>query len=173
MEEQVNAMWLYDALFWGFSTALIASAVMVVLSPTAVASAMFLILCLFFTAGLFILLHAFFLGVIQILVYAGAVMVLYLFVIMLLDPKVPRRWWFKNAALIGAPLLVVALLVEFFFVFRYSPLTAHAETHPVAGTLAAIVKPIFSTYLLPLEVTGLILLVASIGVVVLGRRDGA
>lgn len=166
-------MWLSDVLFWAFSVALIASAIMVVMSPTPVGSAMFLILCLFFTAGLYILLHAFFLGVIQILVYAGAVMVLYLFVIMLLDPKVPHRWWYKNSALIGAPLLSLALLAEFFFVLRSSPWGVKVEEHPIAGQLVDVVRPLFTTYLLPLEVTGLILLVASVGVVVLGRREGS
>lgn len=167
-------MWLSDTLFWVFSVALIASAIMVVLSSTPVASAMFLILCLFFTAGLYILLHAFFLGVIQILVYAGAVMVLYLFVIMLLDPKVPHRWWYKNSALIGAPLLVIALLAEFYFVMRTSPSwNVPLADHPVAGELVDVVRPLFTTYLLPLEVTGLILLVASVGVVVLGKREGS
>lgn len=164
-------MWGQETLFWICSIALIACALLVVFSPSTVSSAMFLILGFFFLAGLYMLLHAFFLGVVQILVYAGAVMVLFLFVIMLLDPKIIRRWWFKNAAIIGGPLLVAALLVQVAHILRTAPWHITVDAQPLTGTLIEIVRPLFTTYLLPLEVTGLILMVAAIGVVVLGRRD--
>lgn len=162
-------MLLREILFWTFSSALLICALLVIVSPSAVGSAMFLILAFFFTAGLYVLLDAFFLAVIQILVYAGAVMVLYLFVVMLLDPKQPRRWWFKNFAIVGAPLLGVGLLAALLGVLRLPAWRAATQTHAV--TVADVVRPLFTTYLLPLEVTAFILLVAGVGVVTLGRKD--
>ena len=164
-------MVLQEVLFWMFSAALLMSAVLVILSADAVTSAMFLILALFFMSGLYILLHAFFLAVIQILVYAGAVMVLYLFVLMLLDPKQPRRWWFKNPAMVGAPLLGAAFLISMSAVLAATPGSAAGAAEARAISLAEIVRPLFSTYLLPLEVTAFILLVAVVGVVILGRKE--
>lgn len=166
-------MVLHEVLFWMFAGALLISALLVILSRDAVASAMFLILALFFMSGLYILLQAFFLAVIQILVYAGAVMVLYLFVLMLLDPRQPQRWWFRNPAVVGAPLLAAAFLVSMLAVLQVAPSgAAPAEAQARSISLAEIVRPLFTTYLLPLEVTAFILLVAAVGVVILGRREG-
>ena len=165
-------MVLQEILFWVFAGALLISAVLVILSPDAVASAVFLIMALFFMSGLYMLLQAFFLAVIQILVYAGAVMVLYLFVLMLLDPKQPRRWWFKNPAVVGAPLLAAAFLVSMSAVLQVAPCRTAPTAEEIRSiSLAEIVRPLFTTYLLPLEVTAFILLVAAVGVVILGRKE--
>ena len=94
-------MMIADTLFWFFSIALLACGVLVIASRNPVTSAMFLVALFVFMAGLFVLLGAFFLAVIQILVYAGAVMVLFLFVIMLLDIKERQRQHFKVFGLIG------------------------------------------------------------------------
>src|SRR5258707_15714019 len=86
---------LHDILFWFFSVAMLACGFMVIFSRNPVASALFLVMLFAFLAGLFVLLEAFFIAAIQVLVYAGAVMVLFLFVIMLLDIKASERRKFR------------------------------------------------------------------------------
>ena len=93
---------LPDILFYVFAALAVIFAIMVVANPfsrSPVTSAMFLVLTMACLAGLFTLLHAFFLAAVQILVYAGAVMVLFLFVIMLLDLKEEQRRQIKGLAL--------------------------------------------------------------------------
>src|SRR5687767_15856681 len=94
-------MALPDILFYVFAALALLCGVLVLLSRNPVTSAMFLVLTIASLAGLFVLLHAFFLAAIQILVYAGAVMVLFLFVIMLLDLKAEERRKIKAFGLVG------------------------------------------------------------------------
>src|SRR5271167_538652 len=94
-----------DVLFYAFAALTLLFGVLVVANPFSrnpVTSAMFLVLTIISMAGLFVLLHAFFLAAVQIIVYAGAVMVLFLFVIMLLDLKEEQRRRIKLFGLIGA-----------------------------------------------------------------------
>src|SRR5947209_13999250 len=102
-----------DILFFIFSALALICGVMVLVSRNPVNSAMFLVLTIASLAGLFVLLEAFFLAAIQILVYAGAVMVLFLFVIMLLDLKVEERRRIKIFALGGGVISVGAILAIF------------------------------------------------------------
>src|SRR5204862_7000156 len=97
-------MSLPDILFYVFAAFALLCGAMVLLSRNPVTSAMFLVLTIASLAGLFVLLHAFFLAAVQVLVYAGAVMVLFLFVIMLLDLKAEERRRIKNFGL-GAGLV--------------------------------------------------------------------
>src|SRR5438876_12399769 len=90
---------VHDILFWFFSIAMLACGFMVIFSRNPVASALFLVMLFAFLAGLFVLLEAFFIAAIQVLVYAGAVMVLFLFVIMLLDIRASER---RRVAYLGA-----------------------------------------------------------------------
>ena len=78
---------MHDQLFWFFSIAMLLSGALVVLGRSPITSALFLVLSMFFMAALFVLLEAYFLAIIQVLVYAGAVIVLFLFVIILMDLK--------------------------------------------------------------------------------------
>ena len=160
-----------DALFWLFSVLMLACGLLVLLSTNAVTSAVFLVLLFFFMAGLFVLLDAYFLAVIQILVYTGAVMVLFLFVVMLLGVKEPRRWWWRNGLGIAG---MVSLLIGFLLLLPR--LLGHGgwrapEGGTFTGLLVQILKPLFTRYQLPLILTGLLLLVATIGIVLLGRRE--
>src|SRR5258706_13837965 len=91
----------HDTLFCFFCIALLLCGVLVIASRNPVTSAMFLVLLFVFMAGLFVLLEAFFIAAIQVLVYAGAVMVLFLFVIMLLDIKASERRRFAYLGAIG------------------------------------------------------------------------
>ncbi len=162
-------MFLEQFLFYGFSFAICFLGLLVIASRNPVNSAIFLVLVLFFVAGLFVLLGAFFLAAVQILIYAGAIMVLFLFVIMFLNvaEEEKRKWHWFGA--VGSILIPIALLAEFIVILRRSRLIS-APTGLV-GTTEAIGKLLFSKYLLPFEVTSLILLVAIVGVIVLSKKE--
>src|SRR5450756_852434 len=107
---------LSDILFYVFAFLTLACGVLVVANPFSrnpVTSAMFLVLTIISMAGLFVLLHAFFLAAVQVLVYAGAVMVLFLFVIMLLDLKEEQRRKIKTLGVVGGLVSTGAILAIF------------------------------------------------------------
>ncbi|MBI2506508.1 MAG: NADH-quinone oxidoreductase subunit J [Candidatus Latescibacteria bacterium] len=161
-------MGVQDLLFWFFSAAMLVSGVLVIANRNPVNSAMFLILLFINMAGLFLLLEAFFLAIVQVLVYAGAVMVLFLFVIMLLDLKAGPQRPFKKLVVGLAAVVGLALVGEIWVVLQV-PLAPSGS--PLQGGLREVVKKLFTSYLLPFEVTALILLVAMLGVVLLSRRE--
>ncbi len=164
-------MMIADTLFWFFSIALLACGVLVIASRNPVTSAMFLVALFVFMAGLFVLLGAFFLAVIQILVYAGAVMVLFLFVIMLLDIKERQRQHFKVFGLIGGVLVAGTFVWELAIILKRPVQPLVTGTEEFGGALEHVVKPLFTNYMLPFEVTALLLLVAMIGVVLLSKKE--
>lgn len=160
-------------VFWIFAVGLVGSALAVVINRNPVASAMCLVATFLFLAALFVTLEAFFLAMVQIIVYAGAVMVLFLFIIMLLDIRAESQRpipWAKTG-------LVALLAASFFFIFDHV-LTTLPEGGmelewggpSVALTAKELGRVLFSKYLLPFEITAFILLVATIGVVHLSRR---
>jgi NADH-quinone oxidoreductase subunit J len=160
-------------VFWIFAVGLVGSALAVVLNRNPVASALSLVGTFLFLAALFVTLEAFFLAMVQIIVYAGAVMVLFLFIIMLLDIRAESQRpipWVKGG--------VVALLAACFFVVFDAVLTDLPQgglplvwgENEAALTAKELGRVIFSKYLLPFEITALLLLVATIGVVHLSRR---
>jgi NADH-quinone oxidoreductase subunit J len=163
-------MTIHDILFWFFSIAMLLCGVGVIANRNPVNSAMFLVLLFCFMAGLFVLLEAFFLAAIQVLVYAGAVMVLFLFVIMLLDVKASEQRKFRALAVLGGFGVAGAFAWELKVILGkpVQPLATSGEFH---GGLKDVVAPLFANYMLPLEVTALLLLVATIGVVLLSKRD--
>jgi NADH-quinone oxidoreductase subunit J len=160
-------------LFYLFAALAVICAIMVVANPfsrSPVTSAMFLVLTMGCLAGLFTLLHAFFLAAVQILVYAGAVMVLFLFVIMLLDLKDEQRRQIKGLGLVAGLVSVGSILAIF--------IRSLMATKPGAGLIAteegstvALGKLLFTKYLLPFEIVSILLLVAMVGVVLLSKKD--
>jgi NADH-quinone oxidoreductase subunit J len=159
--------------FYLFAFLTVAAAAGVVVNRNAVNAALCLLLSFMGIAALFVLLEAYFLAVLQILVYAGAVAVLFLFVIMLFDVKGgdPRKPYKKVAA--GSGLLALALLIT-----GVLSLARHGEFAMAAPAATAVVGSglkdygslLFTTYLLPVEVTGFLLLIAMLGVAVLSRK---
>jgi NADH-quinone oxidoreductase subunit J len=155
----------------------IACAVAMLLSSNAVHSALFLVLNFTSVAVLYILLQAPFLAMIQITVYAGAIMVLFLFVIMLLgaeraEAEQNRLAWQQPLALIlGAALLVEAAIV--IWNGRAITMAAPPATNAEVGAPRAIAEALFTDYLLPFEMTSFLLLVALIGSVVLTLKSRA
>jgi NADH-quinone oxidoreductase subunit J len=159
-----------DALFYIFAALALFCGVMILVSRNPVNSAMFLVLTIAFLAGLFVLLEAFFLAAIQILVYAGAVMVLFLFVIMLLDLKTEERRRIKFLGLFGGLIAVGTITGIFFKSLGSANLSATRAPGFQAGT-ADLGKLLFSQYLLPFEIISVLLLVAMVGVILLSKKD--
>src|SRR6185437_8518471 len=124
-----------DVLFYIFSALALICGVMLLLSRNPVNSAMFLVLTIASLAGLFVLLEAFFLAAIQILVYAGAVMVLFLFVIMLLDLKVEERRKFKFLGIAGAVVAVGTIIAIFVKSLHGTTLAVERAPNFQAGTI--------------------------------------
>src|SRR5712671_3206744 len=164
---------MQDLLFYLFAAATLICGALVVANPfsrSPVTSAMFLVLTIVSMAGLFVLLHAFFLAAIQILVYAGAVMVLFLFVIMLLDLKEEERRKIKSFGLIAGVIAVGAIAGIFWRALQQSALSANPSPQ-VEGSTAELGKLLFTQYLLPFEIVSVLLLVAMVGVILLSKKD--
>jgi NADH-quinone oxidoreductase subunit J len=165
-------------LFWTFAAVAVASAVLCITRTSPVASALWLVMTLFQIAALFVLLDAQFLAVLQVLVYAGAIMVLFLFVIMLLNLGRLSITDIKGpVGLALAAFLAGALGLQLFIVARTAPppdvalpAGALAAAAQAQGMVGAVAQPLFSTYLVPFEITSVLLLAAIVGAVVLAKR---
>ena len=162
---------IHDLLFWFFSIAMLVCGLLVITSRNPVTSAMFLVLLFVFMAGLFLLLEAIFIAIIQILVYAGAVMVLFLFVIMLLDIKASERRKFKLLGVVGGIAVGLAFVWELVIILNPSVKPLAGGGPELRGGLEEVVKPFFAHYMLPFEMTALLLLVAMVGVVLLSKKE--
>ena len=163
-------------VFFFLAVLLIAAALGVVLNRNPVRSAMCLVATLFLLAIFFILLHADFVAALQIVVYAGAIMVLFLFVIMLLNlqdeahERRPPAW--QIATLISGSLFALLLV----YLLREAGLFAPTEGSALPGgfgTTQMIALRLFTHFLLPFEITGVLMLAAVIGAVVLARKKVA
>jgi NADH-quinone oxidoreductase subunit J len=169
----INGGAVTDVLFYVFAALTLLCGVLVIANPFSrnpVTSAMFLVLTIISMAGLFVLLHAFFLAAVQILVYAGAVIVLFLFVIMLLDLKEEQRRRIKMFGIVAGLVSVGTIVAIFLKSLHATNLNAH--TSPVTeGDTALLGKLLFTQYVLPFEVVSVLLLVAMIGVILLSKKD--
>ena len=162
--------------FYLFASVAVASAVMVISSRNPVHSVLFLILCFFNAAGLFILMGAEFLAMILVVVYVGAVAVLFLFVVMMLDVDfVELRQGILNYMPIGGTIGLI-VLVELALVagsWGFSPAALSAAAAPTAAGITnteALGQILYTKYVYYFEASGLILLVAMIGAIVLTLR---
>ena len=165
------------AIFIGIAVIAIATAVSVLASRNAVYSALFLVLNFITIASLYLLLNAAFIALVQVTVYAGAIMVLFLFVIMLLgeereEPSSRLKWQAPAAFLMSLALLIlfVAALIQ----GNMGLQQALAGVPEGFGSPASVGRLLFSEYLIPFEVTSVLLLVAMVGAIVLtrpGRED--
>jgi NADH-quinone oxidoreductase subunit J len=162
------------ALFWTFASFMLFFGVMVIVNRSPVSSALSLVVCFLGLAALYISLDAFFLGVIQILVYAGAVMVLFLFIIMLLDLKAEQRRRFNLIAMFGG-VIVIVLFVKVLFDVCYGFQSGNAvfpALHPSGhGDTWEVGMALFQQYKLPLQIIGALVVVASVGAVMLSKRE--
>lgn len=161
-------------LFWPFALLMLIFGAAVVLNRNPVASALSLVVSFLGLAALFMSLNAFFVGIIQVLVYAGAVMVLFLFIIMLLDLRVEKLRKINWPAVAGGLVVALIFLVQVLSVIgRFQP--ARDPFPPLSASAIDDVRGIglrlFEDYNLPFQIIGVLVLVATIGVVVLSKRE--
>jgi NADH-quinone oxidoreductase subunit J len=161
-------------LFWFFALMMLVFGIAVVVNRNPVASALSLVVSFLGLAALFMTLDAYFIGIIQVLVYAGAVMVLFLFIIMLLDLRAEARRRINWLASAGAITVALALVLQIFYVVGHFK-SAGQPFPPLARSTTDDVRNIgamlFSNYNLPFQIIGVLVLVATIGVVLLSRRE--
>lgn len=158
-------------LFWVFSSLMLGSGALALTRAHLVNAAMFFIQVILCMAGLFLLLDAQFLALIQVLVYAGSVVVLFLFVIMLLDQQAePKRLTTEGIVAGGITFASLAALLG-------AIVLQHHQTNPGLGLPAGgevglqdVIRTLFTHYLLPFEMTALVLLTAMVGIVVLSKK---
>jgi NADH-quinone oxidoreductase subunit J len=172
---------LYTFHFYLFGLIAIASALLFVTRKSPVAAALWLVNTMFSLAALYVMLDAQFIGVIQVLVYAGAIMVVFLFVIMLLN--LGRAEGTTDARSVGWKLTAgavgLAILAQIFALTKSKtplnltlPQGYAAKQVEATGVIAPIAGPLFNQYLLAFEVTSILLLAAVVGAVVLGKQRG-
>ncbi len=165
------------ALFVILAAAAVVTALGVILQRNPVNSAIFLILTFFSLAGVYLLLNAEFIAIVQILVYAGAIMVLFLFVIMLLNLGKERKLITRLGLQKGVGVLLAAvLLFQVGIVFKAALLEGTKGTFSpdqVArlGNTETVARLLFTDFLLPFEITSVLLLVAIIGAIVLAKKE--
>ena len=161
-----------DLLFYAFAGLTLLFGFLCVANPLSrnpVTSAMFLVLTIVSMAGLFVLLNAFFLAAVQILVYAGAVMVLFLFVIMLLDLQEEERRKLNKVALGLGGIAIMGLAG--ILVRALTSGTGKGGAPAVEGTTRELGRILFQSYLLPFEVVSVLLWVAMVGVILLSKKE--
>jgi len=161
-------------MFFLLATVAVAAALGMLIARSPVSSALWLVLNLFCVAGLYLTLNAAFIGAIQILVYAGAIMVLFLFVIMLLNlsalPEMKEIDWARVGGFVVAMVVLSQLLYVVALQFDLGVEPVPAETAAEVGSAATLGEVLFTQYALHVEVAGILLLAATVGAVMLGQR---
>ena len=161
-------------LFFVLAAIAVISAVSMLLSKNAIYSAMFLVLNFLTIAVIYLLLNAAFIAMVQITVYAGAIMVLFLFVIMLLGAERAARGeslaWQAPLAILLAGLLVLEFAYVLFSRQR-GLLESFEKVAEGFGSPSAIGALLFNRYLIPFEVTSILLLIAMVGAIIITRKD--
>jgi NADH-quinone oxidoreductase subunit J len=168
-------MTLETILFYLFGAVAAIAAILMVTRRNAVISALFLILNMAALAGLYLTLNAQFIAVAQVIVYAGAIMVLFLFVIMLLRPENERKLLKANPRLKFFAIFISAVI---FFQFAYMIFIAKPSSLAAkdidasinAGTIEEIGTQLFTNYVLPFEAAGFLLLASAIGALILAKK---
>jgi len=165
------------SFFWTFGVIAMVGGLLCITRKNPIGSALWLVVTLFALAAMYVLLDAQFIAALQILVYAGAIMVLFLFVIMLLNLGHPGPTDIKGPVGIGiAALLAGTLLLQLRVLGKATPPPAiqlpdgAMATLQQQGMVAAVAGPLFDAYLIPFEITSLLLLAAMVGAVVLAKR---
>ncbi len=163
-----------SAVFWFFGAVAIASAALCILQRNPVSAALWLVSTMFSLAAIYVLLVAQFIAAIQVLVYAGAVMVLFLFIIMLLDLRAETRRKMNVVAVVGGFSVALVFFIQVYLVI--GQLSAAKLPFPPLGApkmddVHNVGLLLFSNYNLPFQIIGVLVLVATIGVIVLSKRE--
>ncbi len=145
---------------------------MVVLSKNPIHSVLYLVLCFFTIAGHYVLLNAQFLAVVHVIVYSGAIMVLFLFVIMLLnlnkETEPHKSLWLKASAAVASGSLLVVMVAS---LKGASTIQSTNTFNPSIGLIENLGTTLFKDFLLPFEVSSVLLLAAMVGAVMLGKKS--
>ena len=161
-------------LFWLFAFLMLVFGAAVIINRNPIASALSLVICFMGLSALFISLDAFFIGIIQVLVYAGAVMVLFLFIIMLLDLRREQLRKLNIVVIAGGVAVAMAFFLQIYFVIGQLS-AAKKPFPPLAAVKTDDVRNVghllFTNYTLPFQIIGVLVLVATIGVIVLSKRE--
>jgi len=162
---------IYDILFWVLSAVAVGCALGVILSRNPVNSVMFLILTFFAISGHYVLMNAQFLAIVNIIVYAGAIMVLFLFVIMLMnlnaDVEPQKGQLVQLAGVISGGILFLVVLAA----IKAAVPQAMDKTSTDIGLITNLGKVLFTKYVLPFEISSVLFLSAMIGAVVIGKKE--
>jgi NADH-quinone oxidoreductase subunit J len=160
-----------EILFWVLSTVAVLGAMLVIASKNAVHSALFLIITFFAVAGHYFLLNAHFLAAVHIIVYAGAIMVLFLYAVMMLnldkDLEPNKKPMFKFAAAISAGSLLLVLTVA----LKHSETQQALSRDTQIGTVESLGHSLFNEFMLPFEISALLFLSAMVGAVLLSKKN--
>jgi NADH-quinone oxidoreductase subunit J len=161
-------------LFWIFALVMLGFGAAVVINRNPIASALSLVICFMGLSALFMSLDAFFIGIIQVLVYTGAVMVLFLFIIMLLDLRAETRRKMNTVAVVGGSVVALVFFLQIYLVI--GQLSAAKEPFPPLSSpkmddVHSVGLLLFSNYNLPFQIIGVLVLVATVGVIVLSKRE--
>ncbi|MFN4083607.1 MAG: NADH-quinone oxidoreductase subunit J [Bacteroidia bacterium] len=161
-----------EIIFYILSAFSIISALLVVFNKNPIYSVLWLVACFFSIAGHFIMLNAEFLAIVHIIVYSGAIMVLMLFTVMLLnlnkESEPHKSMFMKLSAIISGALLLLVLLAA----FKTNSLSAYATPqNPELGYVKNIGKIIYTEYVLPFEIASVLFITAMIGAVLLAKKQ--
>ncbi len=163
----------FEIIFWFLSVTAISSALGVVLSRNPVNSVLFLILTFFSISGHYILMNAQFLAIVNIIVYTGAIMVLFLFVIMLMnlnaDSEPQKNRLVQLAGVISGGVLFLVVLAA----LRSAAVKPLEETPTDIGLIKNLGKTLFTQFVLPFEISSVLFLSAMIGAIVIGKKEEA
>jgi len=166
---------MIPVLFAAFAAILVVSSLLVVLHRNPVTSALFLVLAFRALAAIYLLLRAEFIGMVQVIVYAGAIMVLFLFVVMYLNLGQDVEGGVRITVRRGLGWVLGAVLVAegaLLFTRAWGPGPVAESVAPPAGNAQAIGLLLYSRYLFPFEITSMVLLVAMVGAIVIARGRG-
>jgi len=162
-------------LFFAFAIIAVIGALLLIIAREPIHSALSLIMVMVALAALYLLLGAPFIAAVQIIVYAGAIMVLFVFVIMLLNAGVEERTnWSKIAKFAGLPLGVFLLFELAHWLARSAigkSIASGSEATNTAASTSALSEMLFRKYLFPFEATSILILIAILGALVLAKRD--
>ena len=161
------------AIFFLFATMALVSAILVITSRRVVYSALYLVLSFLAVAGLFILQGAEFLGAVQILLYAGSIVVMFVFVVMMVNLKEPLGPHWASVRSVGGLLLGGVVFLELFWIFGSSRgwlAAPSAGLDPGGDHIQILGNVLFREFLLPFEILSLVLLAAIFGLLVIGKR---
>lgn len=163
-----------EILFWVLSLLALFSAIMVLISKNPIHSVLWLIMVFFAISGHYILLNAQFLAIVNLIVYAGAIMVLFLFVIMLMNPNtVPepqKNIWMKLAGVVSGGLLLTVLISAVRSAGEIKGKTAFMNSGDI-GLIENLGKVLFKDYVIPFEISSVLFLSAMVGAVVIGKKN--